>query len=73
MTACPRCHLEFRSVIYRKVEKAGFQPDHVWRERLECGHIWEREVSSWGVGPILAERRACRECLAAHHKEIGVV
>jgi len=72
---CPRCHLEFRSAIYRKVEKRGWHPDGTWREVLKCGHHRSFPTVTDGLvllGPAYAERRSCAECLAAHRKEIGV-
>jgi hypothetical protein len=76
MAKCPRCHLEFRSRIYRKVvEQFGvskFQPDGSWRQKLECGHFYERTAEQARNGVSLSDRRACAECLAAHHKELGV-
>jgi len=75
MAECPRCHLEFRSRIYCKVEKSGWHPDGNWHEVLECGHHRTFAMPTEGLplmGPFLADRRACDECLAVHHKELGV-
>lgn len=72
MNTCPRCHLEFRSAIYREIIRPFGNPrqaDGSWREQLMCGHSWVRPA---GVTVYFGYRRACHECLAAHHKELGV-
>ena len=72
MTTCPRCHLKFRSVIYRKVVERGWADDGNWHEVLECGHRRSFPRPTDGLGLAWGDRRGCAECLAAHHKELGV-
>ena len=72
MPTCPRCALDFRSVIYRAVidpYRTHRQSDGTYRESLECGHTW---IAPKGRTVYSVERRACGECLIAHHRELGL-
>jgi hypothetical protein len=71
MAKCPRCHLKFRSVILRKVEGRGWY-EGKWRESLACGHHRFFSDPADSFRNVWAARRACADCLAAHHKELGV-